>query len=97
TYYNPDVSPTGDKIVFSIDCQIRTITSDGGGPVTLTANGGHFPSWSPDGMQIVYCEPGYTALDMVLRIMNQDGTNNHVLLDFGESLPDDSTQKLIEH
>lgn len=97
TYYKPDVSPLGDKIVFSIDCQIRTITSDGDGPVTLTANGGHFPSWSPDGMQIVYCEPGYTVFEMALRIMNQDGTNNHVLLDFGDLLPDDSTQKLIRY
>jgi len=37
TYYDPDVSHDGKTIAFSIDSQIRIISSEGGDIITLTA------------------------------------------------------------
>ena len=83
-YYDPDVSHDGKTIAFSIDDHIRTISSDGGDIITLTGKEAENPSWSPDGQYIVYCEAD--SLGGSLRIMNYDGSNNHVLLDF-DNLP----------
>jgi len=83
-YYDPDVSHDGKTITFSIDDHIRTISSDGGDIITLTGKEAENPSWSPDDQYIVYCEAD--SLGGSLRIMNYDGSNNHVLLDF-DNLP----------
>jgi Tol biopolymer transport system component len=83
-YYDPDVSHDGKTIAFSIDDRIRTISSDGGEIITLTGKEAENPSWSPDDQYIVYCEAD--SLGGSLRIMDSDGGNNHVLLDF-DSLP----------
>ncbi len=84
TYYDPDVSPDSRTIAFSIDEYIRTISSDGNNINTLTSHKGAYPCWSPDGQYIVYCEAD--SLGGSLRIMNYDGSNNRLLLDF-DSLP----------
>ena len=64
--YNASWSPAGDTILFSVGryfrspglpaAQIATIKPDGSGMQTIVDDGVNngFPSWSPDGKQIVY-------------------------------------------
>ncbi len=87
-YYDPDISPDGKEIVLSIDEQIRKLTTEGTNLQTLTTIKGEFPHWSPDGTQIVYCEQGDNPHGGVIRIMNSDGSNNHIIVDWHELRPD---------
>jgi len=84
TYYDPDVSNDGRMIAFNIDDHIRIISCNGGDIITHTQKEAENPSWSPDDQYIVYCEAD--SLGGALRIMNRDGGDNHVLLDF-DNLP----------
>jgi len=81
-YYMPDVSPDGRQIAFCLDNQIRILDAASGDITTLTVNGGDFPSWSPDGTKIVYCDPVLDPGHDDVVIMNADGSGSHVLLDW---------------
>jgi Tol biopolymer transport system component len=86
TYYYPDFSPDGKKVVLSIDSRIRKLTTEGTDLQTLTTDGGSYPHWSPDGNYIVYCEtdsPGFKV-----KIMRSDGSDKRLLIDFVDLLPD---------
>ena len=87
-YYDPEISPNGLYVIMSIDEHIRKLTTEGTNLQTLTTKKGEFPHWSPDGNQIVYCEQGDNPHGGVIRIMNSDGTNNHVIVDWHELKPD---------
>ncbi len=90
TYYNPDISPDGQQIAFSLDAQIRILDIANGNITTLTVNGGDDPSWSPDGTKIVYCDPVLDPGHDDVIIMNADGSDSQVLLDWDTAvLPDE--------
>nr|MBN2276436.1 PD40 domain-containing protein [candidate division Zixibacteria bacterium] len=96
TYYDPDVSPDGNNIVFSLDDDIRILNTIDKHITTLTTNSGVQPSWSPNGEYIVYCEsgePDFEAISGPLRIMRSDGGENHILVDFVELSVCSNSQK----
>ena len=73
----PCVSPDGTELLFVDNLQIWKTYIDGTGRKRLTDEGGRYPSWSPDGKEIVF-----TASDVesgasigVLWKMNSDGSN----------------------
>ncbi len=90
----PDYSPDGKWIWFNSDrsgcAQIWKIRSDGTGPTRMTADErvNWFPHPSPDGRWVVYLSypPGTEKhppdLDVQLRLMRPDGSENHELLAF---------------
>jgi Tol biopolymer transport system component len=82
---SPSFSPDGNKIVFRKPYswgggigQIWVVNTDGSGATKLTTEGGRWPSWSSDGLKIVYtryslddpCQEGSGEL----YIMNSDGS-----------------------
>lgn len=93
---DPDWSPDGYQIVFNSpaesggDQNIYTIRPDGTGLAQLTsglttyADGGQatfHPSWSPDGMQILFSHaPSSPDGFADLFVMNADGSDLHVLV-----------------
>ena len=85
-YYMPDVSPDGLQIAFCLDAQIRILDIAGGNITTLTENGGDHPSWSPDGSKMVYCDPMLAPGHDDIIIMNADGSDPHVLLDWDTAI-----------
>jgi Tol biopolymer transport system component len=88
SYYDPEVSPDGKEVASSVNGQIRKISTGGGNLRTLTVNGGDHLDWSPDGQHIVYCEPSDNPHGGVIRIMNSDGTDNHIIVDWSQFRPD---------
>jgi len=70
-------SPRGDLIAFAsreIGFQIFTIASDGSGERRVTGDGSNLdPSWSPDGMKLVYCSQ--SAGKSAVWTCNWDGSN----------------------
>jgi TolB protein len=86
--YDAEWSPDGEKIVFvsfpvtddprfSNQAEIFTIKADGTGLARLTFNSEEerAPSWSPDGMRIVYsCRVGGGTADFELCVMDANGT-----------------------
>jgi Tol biopolymer transport system component len=73
TYRYLCVSPVDRRIVLQIDLNIFTLTIDGTELTQLTVDGGHCPTWSPDGSRIAYVKP--TLEGGSLWIMNSDGSN----------------------
>ncbi len=84
TYYDPDVSPDGDYIAFRLDTQIRLMSTQNGQITTLKYNNGGFPSWSPDGTKMAYCEARFDPAIGVIRVMNRDGTDDTVIVDWNQ-------------
>lgn len=73
----PSWSPDGRRIAFSRN-GIMVVAADGRGLHRLTHKGGD-PDWSPDGTKIAYM--GFHINHTQLRVMNVDGTGDHVLYD----------------
>lgn len=85
-YYMPDISPDGLQIAFCLDAQIRILDIAGGNITTLTQDGGDHPSCSPDGSKMVYCDPMLAPGNDDIVIMNADGSDPHVLLDWDTAM-----------
>lgn len=74
---HPSFSPQGDKIVFEYQLpgersDTWVMDSDGTNLKRLTVDGGHTPSWSPDGSKILYTNT--CQYNGYLWIMNLDGS-----------------------
>jgi Tol biopolymer transport system component len=88
---NPVWSPDGQRIVYTRDLDgsgIYVINANGTGQRRLSPVPGMdtTPDWSPDGTEIVYTrllsppEPGGAPPLTEIRVMNADGTGDHVIL-----------------
>lgn len=87
--YPADGGAGGTKIVFQSNTQVVVMNSDGSNPRQLTTTGGRSPSWSPDGMKIVYIgfadpEQYNPRGNATVWVMNADGTRKRQLT-FGPS------------
>jgi Tol biopolymer transport system component len=89
--FNPVWSPDGQRIAFYATGatgadHVFVMSADGTGPQELAE--GVWPSWSPDGSQIIYSGPDG------LYVMDTDGTNSERVVAgdafFGEFAPDGS-------
>lgn len=59
---------------------------DGSHPkrLTTTVADAWYPSWSPDGSQLIFSSPtGEDAADRTIYIINQDGSDLHELISHG--------------
>jgi Tol biopolymer transport system component len=73
------VSSDGMKLTHDMADRIWTVGINGENP-TVIAKEGYFPSWSPDGSQIVYIAPDPEIRNArVIWIMDSDGSNKHPL------------------
>ena len=78
----PKYSPVDDRIVFeglannSLDYNIWTMNSDGTGLKQITATGGEYPCWSPDGLWIAYSNNLEGNYDLF--IIQSDGSGSPV-------------------
>jgi TolB protein len=104
----PRWSPDGSRLVFSSDSdsdfanqQVWVVNSDGSGLTQLTHessdNPSFVPDWSPDGSQIVFSHFLPIGFFTQLRVMNADGSNEHMIwqgADFSYDLrPDWGTRR----
>ncbi len=77
----PKYSPSGTKIAFQSDIQIRTIDIDGQNIWELTSDGGVEPTWTLN-HKIIYVDFNYSRFSIdngTLWIMNADGSNKQQL------------------
>jgi Tol biopolymer transport system component len=77
---SPSVSiSSSGKVAFSANLGtgngIATSNADGTGAFQVTTDGGHTPSWSPDGQRIAYTHYSDTPAERGIHIINADGTN----------------------
>lgn len=90
--FDPAYSPGGDRIAYSRDtqgnlnrskcCRIFTMDADGTGETQVpNTTGGTHPSWSPDGVRLVFERPAG------LRVTRLDGTNQVSLATTGAKHP----------
>lgn len=86
----PRWSPDGTRVVFSSNRdtdfgqqQIWLVNADGSDPSQLTHdppdNPSFLPDWSPDGSQIVFSHFLPTGFFTQLRVINADGSDEHVI------------------
>ncbi len=77
TEYEPDWSPSGDRIVFSGDSDegwsVFTIRPDGSGRTQITDRDGFDPVWSPDGTLIAFVR------STQIWVARNDGSDAHQL------------------
>jgi len=59
--------------------EIYTVLADGSQPVLLRSDNSSLPRWSPDGSKIAFIEYFGMPLGVQLRVMDADGTNDHVV------------------
>jgi len=73
--HNPDWSPDGQWIAFSLNFNIYKIKANGDSLIQLTSGvQTTFPSWSPDGTKIAY-DVFYSDVNDGLWVMDSDGGN----------------------
>jgi uncharacterized repeat protein (TIGR01451 family) len=78
---DPAYSPDGTRIAFSscgTSCAIWLMDADGSHQRQLTSGNDRYPSWSPDGTEIVYVHG--TASSNGIWAMNADGSGRHELV-----------------
>lgn len=68
--FDPSWSPVEDKIAYTLNGEIYTMTSSGENITQLTTTGGSNPTWSADGTKIVYVRGGSVWM------MNVDGSGD---------------------
>jgi TolB protein len=56
---------------------IYSLAANGSGPVLLKSGNARQPRWSPDGSRIAFIQ--YPGVGVQLRVMNADGTGDHVV------------------
>jgi serine/threonine protein kinase len=79
----PDWSPRGDRIVFAGDRRepfgygdsLFLVNQAGSALTELTADGGEFPAWSPDGSYVIYLANRQGTLN--LWVIGADGQDDH--------------------
>jgi hypothetical protein len=94
--WSPDGSTLTLSVLYNGHWHIATMSADGRGPVLVldaAATIDHYaPAWSPDGTKIAYAEGefvgGITHGD--IRMMNADGTNDHLVHNGSGSAPFDA-------
>jgi Tol biopolymer transport system component len=77
----PAASQVGSgRIAYATDYDgIHTVRADGSEPVLLKPGSARLPRWSPDGSQIAFIEYAGMPLGVELRVMDADGTDDHVV------------------
>ncbi|MFC1729421.1 hypothetical protein ACFL6I_03700 [candidate division KSB1 bacterium] len=75
-------SEANSKIAFTSNGDIYTIKPDGTDKTRLTITGARFPSWSPDGTEIVYITTENFDYGNI-SIMNSDGSNQRQITSTG--------------
>jgi len=79
----PSAAQVGSgRIAYATDgTGIYTVASDGNDPVTLKSENARVPRWSPDGSKIAFVDyfEGDHGLAVHLKVMNADGTDEHVV------------------
>jgi len=79
----PSAAQVGSgRIVYATDgTGIYTVAADGSDPVTLKSENARVPRWSPDGSKIAFVDyfEGDHGLAAHLKVMNADGTDEHVV------------------
>jgi Tol biopolymer transport system component len=82
-------SPDGTRIALTMQDAVWVINADGGGLRRLKH--GWYPSWSPDGRQLVYLAVSFASVrtgELQIRLMDIDGRNQVVLIrKHSEDLP----------
>ena len=67
------------RIAYATDGSgIYTVAADGSPPVLLKSGNARLPRWSPDGSQVAFIEYPGAPLGVQLRVMDADGTHDHV-------------------
>jgi len=77
----PAASQVGSgRIAYATDYGgIHTVRADGSGAVLLRPGSARLPRWSPDGSQVAFIEYVGWPLGVQLRVMDADGTDDHVV------------------
>ena len=77
----PSAAQVGSgRIAYATDGSgIYTVAADGSQPVLLKSGNARQPRWSPDGSQIAFIDYTGIPLGVQLRVMDADGTDEHVV------------------
>ena len=77
----PSAAQVGSgRIAYATDGSgMYTVAADGSQPVLLKSGNARQPRWSPDGSQIAFIDYTGVPLGVQLRVMDADGTDEHVV------------------